>query len=63
LKPPPSLAARYAGAPSTSSPADASAPQTGDRKVALQEIAKELREILKLLDESDAEVKATRSKK
>lgn len=63
LKPPPSLAARYAESSSTSAPAAASAARTDDQKVALREIAKELRGILELLDESDAEDKATRSKK
>lgn len=63
LKPPPSLAARYADSPSSSSPTNASALPSDEQKVALREVAKELRGILRLLDESDAEVKASRPKK
>jgi DNA-binding transcriptional MerR regulator len=63
LKPPPSLAARYASSTPLSAPANASAAPTDDQKLALREIAKELREILKMLDESDAEIKASRPKK
>jgi len=66
LKPPPSLAARFASptaaatapAPATENPAP-----TDDQKAALREIAKELREILNLLDQSDAELKASRAKR
>ena len=61
LKPPPSLAARYAG--SASAPANVSSGATDDQKAALREIAKELREILNLMNESDAQSKGTRTKK
>jgi DNA-binding transcriptional MerR regulator len=54
LKPPPSLAARFSQAAS-SSPAPAAVP-TEDQRPALREIAKQLREILDLLDEGDAEM-------
>ena len=63
LKPPPSLAGRF-GSPSGSkaeSPAS-SAPLSSDQKSALRQIAKELHEILKMLDESDAELKEARRK-
>lgn len=65
LKPPPSLAGRFASTAATPAPAPASpnpAP-TDDQKAALREIAKELREILNLLDQSDAELKASRAKR
>jgi DNA-binding transcriptional MerR regulator len=61
LKPPPSLAGRFA-----SSRATQTEPQpargfeaTNEQKDALRQIAKELREILDLLDESDREAKAS----
>jgi DNA-binding transcriptional MerR regulator len=54
LKPPPSLAARFSQA-ANSSEAPAPAPTDGQRP-ALREIAKQLREILDLLDEGDAEL-------
>jgi DNA-binding transcriptional MerR regulator len=64
LKPPPSLAARF-GSKTTAAKSETSAsaaPLNSDQKSALQQIATELREILRLLDESDADVKAARRK-
>ena len=62
LKPPPSLAARFASR-SVSAETKAHAPQklspNSDQKQALRTIAKELREILDLLDESDREAKVS----
>lgn len=58
LKPPPSLAARFSSAaaqPAPESAADLSASDLGDdRKAELRRIAVELKEILTLLDETDA---------
>ena len=56
LKPPPSLAARFSQAASSSSSPE-TAP-TDDQRPALRQIAKQLREILDLLDEGDAELSA-----
>jgi len=54
LKPPPSLAARFSQAAiSSSSPEGA---PTDDQRPALRQIAKQLREVLDLLDEGDAEM-------
>jgi DNA-binding transcriptional MerR regulator len=61
LKPPPSLASRFASTPAAAeaeSPATQKLSRTSDQKEALRAIAKELREILDLLDESDREAKA-----
>ena len=61
LKPPPSLASRFAST-SASGEAVSPAPQrvapNDEQKEALRSIAQELREILDLLDESDRESKA-----
>jgi DNA-binding transcriptional MerR regulator len=57
LKPPPSLAARFSSAP-------AAAPMTAltpDQRASLKEVAKQLREILDLLDEGDNQRAATPS--
>lgn len=66
LKPPPSLAARFGATPRPVQTApDSSAeskPTTVDRKH-LKEIATELRDILRLLDETDAEFATGKSKK
>ena len=63
LKPPPSLAARFS---STTSPRSERAATTtslnSDQKSALRQVAKELREILKMLDESEKESKPARRK-
>jgi DNA-binding transcriptional MerR regulator len=58
LQPPPSLAARFGV------PASARAPeQSGEQRAALRQIAQQLREILDLLAEGDAEIKSSRGKK
>ncbi len=54
LKPPPSLAARFSQAASSSS-STATVP-TDEQRPALRQIAKQLREVLDLLDEGDAEM-------
>ena len=62
LKPPPSLASRFAS-PSVTAESDSDAPQklgpNSTQKSALRAIAKELREMLDLLYESDREAKAS----
>lgn len=66
LQPPPSLAARFSVPPSSTSPATSSAPAappTDDQRATLRQIAKELREILELLDEGEANLAATRTKR
>ena len=63
LKPPPSLAARYRSNAPAAAPATSRVPPTDDDRAALRKIAKELREILDLLDESDPAPKAGRPKK
>jgi len=59
LSPPPSLVGRIA----TASPASPTAPHGNDQRAALRQIAKELREILDLLDEGEIEAVSTRAKK
>ena len=62
LKPPPSLASRFASAPVKAETASNASPKLSanhDQKEALRAIATELREILVLLDESDRQSKAT----
>ncbi len=54
LQPPPSLAARFSQVARSAS-APAAAP-TDDQRSALRQIAKQLREVLDLLDEGDAEM-------
>ena len=63
LQPPPSLAARFSQ-PASSAPAatEAAAP-TDDQGPALRQIAKQLREILDLLDEGDAEIAPKRARR
>ena len=56
LSPPPSLAGRIATATPT-------APRGTDQRAALRQIAKELREILDLLDEGEIKAVPTRAKK
>jgi DNA-binding transcriptional MerR regulator len=61
LKPPPSLASRFASSPNAGEKELQSRPKLSpkpEQKEALRSIAKELREILDLLDESDREAKA-----
>lgn len=63
LQPPPSLAARFS-APSNSATSSAPAgPPTDDQRATLGQIARELREILGLLDEGEANLAATRTKR
>src|ERR1043165_722018 len=62
LKPPPSLASRFASVPvkaETESNASRKLGPAHDQKEALRAIATELREILDLLDESDRQFKAS----
>jgi DNA-binding transcriptional MerR regulator len=59
LQPPPSLAARFS-APPSSTPA---ATPTDDQRATMSRIAKELHEILDLLDEGEAHLTATRTKR
>lgn len=62
LKPPPSLASRFASAPEKAENASDASPKLSanhTQKDALRAIATELREILDLLDESDREAKAS----
>ena len=59
LSPPPSLAGRLG----TAAPATQSAPPSNDQRAALRQIAKELREILDLLDEGETRVVSVRAKK
>lgn len=65
LKPPPSLAARFAATPATAAAPSTTPNSTPDdeQKAALREIAKELHSILDLLDQSEAERKASRAKR
>ena len=62
LKPPPSLAARFSSTSPIPAPSSSNAPLDKDQKAALRQVAKELREILDLLNEADAERKASRGK-
>jgi len=64
LQPPPSLAARF-GAPAAGAPAAlAKAPeQTGEQSATLRQISQQLREILDLLADGDAEIKSARGKR
>jgi len=59
LQPPPSLAARFGSTP----PAAQERASSGSQRAALQEIAKELRAILDMLNEGDAKVASTRAKR
>ena len=64
LKPPPSLASRLASSPAnTESKAPHKLSPSSDQKEALRVIARELREILDLLDESEAKVSSASSRK
>lgn len=62
LQPPPSLAARFSAPPSSATTATSSAP-TDDQRATFRQIAKELREILDLLDKGEADLAATRTKR
>lgn len=59
LRPPPSLEAKFASTPTTS----ANSHPNSDQRPALREVAKQLREILELLDGGDAKMAAKRTKK
>jgi len=67
LQRPPSLAARFSAPPnSTSSTASSSAPigsATDDQRAQLIQIAKQLRELLDLLDEGEAGIASTQAKR
>ena len=59
LQPPPSLAAKFASSQAAEKVVEKSKPSAApsdDRRAALREIAKELREILDMLDESEPEI-------
>jgi DNA-binding transcriptional MerR regulator len=58
LQPPPSLASRFSSSPQTASPPKFTDEQGGS----LKQIAHQLREILDLLDQGDAEFEAMRAK-
>ena len=58
LQPPPSLAARFSSTPPASSPPKF----TGEQRGSLKQIAQQLREILDLIDQGDAELEAMREK-
>jgi DNA-binding transcriptional MerR regulator len=60
LQPPPSLAARFSQPASAAPPPSAAAP-TSEQHPALVQIAKQLREILDLLEEGDAENAAAKA--
>jgi len=58
LQPPPSLAAKFVSSQSAENVVEKSKPSaapSGGRRAALREIAKELREILDMLDENEQE--------
>jgi len=61
LQPPPSLAARF-GAPAAGAPAKA-AEHSGEQRATLRQIGEQLREILDLLGDGDAEIKSARGKR
>ena len=59
LQPPPSLAARFSA--TTSTPSAPAAPKfSDDQRASLKQIASQLREILEMLDEGDAELQQLR---
>ena len=63
LQPPPSLAARFSSAPAAAPAASASdSALTDEQRASLKQIAAQLREVLDLLDQGDAELEALRSK-
>jgi DNA-binding transcriptional MerR regulator len=62
LQPPPSLAARLSAAPSPAPAAALAEGPTGDQRATLTRIAKQLREILDLLDEGEAEMSSNQAK-
>src|SRR6266404_4049750 len=64
LQPPPSLAARF-GAPAApaKAPEQSGEPQSGEQRATLRQIGQQLREILDLLADGDAEIKPPRGKR
>ncbi len=63
LQPPPSLAARFSStAPAAAAPAEATPALSEEQRASLKQIATQLREILNLLDQGDAELEALRGK-
>jgi DNA-binding transcriptional MerR regulator len=67
LQPPPSLAGRFTPAPTSPNPSSSSAPvetaATEDQRTQLTQIAKQLREILDLLEDGEADIAATQAKR
>ena len=63
LQPPPSLAARFSAPSSSTTSSAPSATKTDDQRAQLMNIAKQLREILDLLDEGEAHLAPTRGKR
>ena len=63
LQPPPSLAARFSAPPSSATSSAPAAPPTDDQRATLGQIARELRGILDLLDEGEANLAPTRTKR
>lgn len=61
LRPPPSLAARFASAPAATP--DSHGGANNNQRAELRELAKRLREILDILDEGDEKIAALRSMK
>ena len=63
LQRPPSLAARLSSAPGSAPAAAPAAPPGGDQRGTLGQIAKQLREILDLLDEGEAAIASNQPKR
>ncbi len=61
LQPPPSLAARFSAPPNSAGSSAPSAARTDDQRAQLINIAKQLREILDLLDEGEADIASTQA--
>lgn len=62
LQPPPSLAARFSSPPAPAATAATTPALSDAQRASLKQIAMQLREILDLLDEGDAELEALRGK-
>lgn len=63
LQRPPSLAARFSAPPSSASSSAPIGPATDDQRAHLIQIAKQLREILDLLDEGEADIASTQARR
>ena len=63
LQPPPSLAARFSTPPNSPASSAPSAARSDDQRAQLINIAKQLREILDLLDEGEADIASTQAKR